>query len=180
VGDTTTRRVDVRLVAATHRSLEDEVAQGRFRQDFYYRINVVGVRIPPLRERVEDIPALARVFLACTAARMRKKVTALSPAAVALLQSYAWPGNVRELQNVIERALNLASGPEITEADLPASITVQPPQEARGSAAEPQDERSRLLAALEQARWKQSRAATSLGMSRTTLWRKLREHQIEM
>ena len=177
VGDTVARRVDVRLVAATHRSLEEEVAHGRFRPDFYYRINVVGVRIPPLRERVEDIPPLARHFLARTAARLRKNVNTLSPAALTLMQAYPWPGNVRELQNVIERALNLASGPEITEADLPASITVQP-----RSAGEPppQDERTRLLAALEQARWNQSRAATSLGMSRTTLWRKLREHRIEV
>ena len=177
VGDTVARRVDVRLVAATHRSLEEEVAHGRFRPDFYYRINVVGVRIPPLRERVEDIPPLARHFLARTAARLRKNVNTLSPAALTLMQAYPWPGNIRELQNVIERALNLASGPEITEADLPASITVQP-----RSAGEPppQDERTRLLAALEQARWNQSRAATSLGMSRTTLWRKLREHRIEV
>jgi len=104
-------------------------------------------------------------------------VNTLSPAALSLMQAYSWPGNVRELQNVIERALNLASGPEITEADLPASITVQP----RSAGELPlQDERSRLLAALEQARWNQSRAATSLGMSRTTLWRKLREHRIEV
>jgi len=177
VGDTVARRVDVRLVAATHRSLEEEVAHGRVRPDFYYRINVVAVRIPPLRERVEDIPPLARHFLARTAARLRKHVNTLSPAALSLMQAYSWPGNVRELQNVIERALNLASGPEITEADLPASITVQP----RSAGELPlQDERSRLLAALEQARWNQSRAATSLGMSRTTLWRKLREHRIEV
>jgi two-component system, NtrC family, response regulator HydG len=180
VGDTVARRVDVRLVAATHRSLEEEVAHGRFRQDFYYRINVVGVRVPPLRERVDDIPVLARVFLARTAARMRKKVHGIAAPAIALLQTHSWPGNVRELQNVIERALNLASGPEITAADLPASITVQP---GTGAATEPgtgDDERSRLMAALEQAHWNQRRAAAALGMSRTTLWRKLREQKIEV
>lgn len=181
VGETITRRVNVRLVAATHRLLEDEVKAGRFREDFYYRINVVGVRVPPLRERVEDIPPLARSILVRTAARMHKRVHGFSPEAIALLQSYSWPGNVRELQNVIERALNLASGPEITETDLPASIMV--PQETgtdrplNGLAA---DERGRLVAALERFHWNQSRAATALGMSRTTLWRKLREYQIDV
>ena len=185
IGDTIARRVDVRLVAATHRSLEDEIAAGRFRQDLYYRINVVGLRVPPLRERVEDIPVLARSFLARNAARMRKEVQGFSADALELLKSYAWPGNVRELQNVIERALNLASGREITEADLPASITVAaraaalaPTVRAAGSA--PDDERRRLIAALEQSRWNQGKAAVALGMSRTTLWRKLREHQIDV
>ena len=185
IGDTVARRVDVRLVAATHRSLEDEIAAGRFRQDLYYRINVVGLRVPPLRERVEDIPVLARSFLARNAARMGKDVQGFSADALELLKSYAWPGNVRELQNVIERALNLASGREITEADLPASITV--PTRARASSTTPiapgvapDDERRRLIAALEQTRWNQGKAAVALGISRTTLWRKLREYQIEV
>jgi two-component system response regulator HydG len=184
VGDSIARRVDVRLVAATHRSLEDEIEAGRFRQDLYYRINVVALRVPPLRERVEDIPVLARSFLARTAARMRKDVQGFSSDALELLKSYGWPGNVRELQNVIERALNLASGRELTEADLPASITVP----TRAGASTPilspprlpsEDERKRLIAALEDSRWNQRKAAVALGMSRTTLWRKLREHQIE-
>lgn len=181
VGDTMARRVDVRLVTATHRWLEDEVKHGRFREDLYYRINVVGVRVPPLRERVEDIPPLARAFLVRTAARMRKRAHGFAPEAIALLQSYSWPGNVRELQNVVERALNLASGTEISVADLPASITVQPRSgPARPTTAPADDERSRLLAALETSHWNQRRAATALGMSRTTLWRKLREHQIDV
>jgi DNA-binding NtrC family response regulator len=186
IGDTIARRVDVRLVAATHRSLEDEIASGRFRQDLYYRINVVSLRVPPLRERVEDIPVLAKSFLARNASRMGKDVHGFSADALELLKSYAWPGNVRELQNVIERALNLASGREITEADLPASITV--PTRASASSqttgtagvVAPDDERRRLIAALEQSRWNQGKAAVALGMSRTTLWRKLREYQIEV
>jgi DNA-binding NtrC family response regulator len=185
IGDTIARRVDVRLVAATHRSLEDEIAAGRFRQDLYYRINVVGLRVPPLRERVEDIPVLARSFLARNAARMRKEVQGFSADALELLKSYPWPGNVRELQNVIERALNLASGREITEADLPASITVSARAAAlaptvSAASSTPDDERRRLIAALERSRWNQGKAAIALGMSRTTLWRKLREHQIEV
>jgi two-component system response regulator HydG len=184
VGDSIARRVDVRLVAATHRSLEDEIEAGRFRQDLYYRINVVALRVPPLRERVEDIPVLARSFLARTAARMRKDVQGFSSVGLEVLKSYGWPCNVRELQNVFERALNLASGRELTEADLPASITVP----TRAGASTPilspprlpsEDERKRLIAALEDSRWNQRKAAVALGMSRTTLWRKLREHQIE-
>lgn len=178
VGDTATRRVDVRLVAATHRSLEDEVARGAFRHDFYYRINVIGIRIPPLRERPEDIPALADHFLRRFALRLRRTatVTGFSPGAMELLTAYPWPGNVRELANAIERATNLASGPLITEADLPASLTVIP------LSPEPvgvDDERERLIAVLQETRWNQSRAAEQLGMSRTTLWRKMREHRIE-
>jgi DNA-binding NtrC family response regulator len=184
VGDTVTRQVDVRLVAATHRSLEEEITAGRFRQDLYYRINVVAVCVPSLRERVEDIPVLARAFLARTAARMRKAVLGFSPEALQLLMAYAWPGNVRELQNVVERALNLASGPQITAADLPATITVGTHVgNAAAAIITPQsghEERRRLIAALEQSHWNQRKAAVILGMSRTTLWRKLREHRIDV
>ncbi|MCC7126151.1 MAG: sigma-54-dependent Fis family transcriptional regulator [Acidobacteria bacterium] len=177
VGDTATRRVDVRIIAATHRALEDEIAQGRFRQDFYYRINVVTIAIPPLRERPEDIPAMAEFFLRRKAARLRKPVVGFSPEALSLLQSYHWPGNARELENAIERAANLASGPLLTEADLPASITLRTP--AADAALTGPDERSRIVSALKTARYNQSRAAVILGINRTTLWRKMRELQIE-
>jgi len=175
IGDTTTRRVDVRLVAATHRVLEDEIAEGRFRQDFYYRINVVGIRIPPLRERIEDIEALAAHFLRRTAARLRRPISGFTPGAIDLLQAYAWPGNARELENAIERAVNLASGPLLRESDLPAAVTLRvklPPVR------DDEAERAKLLGALEQSHWNQGRAAAALGISRTTLWRKMREHRI--
>jgi transcriptional regulator with PAS, ATPase and Fis domain len=175
VGETSTRRVDVRLIAATHRSLEQEVAAGRFRQDFYYRINVVGVRIPPLRERIDDIPALADHFLRRTAARLRRPIGGFTSGALQLLQSYAWPGNARELENAIERAVNLASGPLLNEADLPAAVTLQ----AAAPVANGDEERDRLLGVLEQAHWNHQRAAAALGISRTTLWRKMREHRIQ-
>jgi DNA-binding NtrC family response regulator len=185
VGDTETRRVDVRLVAATHRTLEDEVARGTFRQDFYYRINVINLRVPPLRERPEDVPPLAEYFLHRFALRLRRQVTGFSPSAMERLVAYAWPGNVRELENAIERAANVASGEIITEADLPAAVTVSAAA-AFGDVGgdhglppgHPAVERDRLLGALERARWNQSRAAEQLGMSRTTLWRKMREHRI--
>ena len=175
IGDTTTRTVNVRLVAATHRCLEDEIAQGRFRQDFYYRINVVTIQIPPLRERVGDIAPLFECFLRRTTARLRRNVEGISPEALQLLQAYSWPGNARELENVVERAVNLASGPVLTAADLPASVTV-PRVEA---AIVVGDERARLIVALEESRWNHSRAAASLGVSRSTLWRRMREHRIQ-
>jgi DNA-binding NtrC family response regulator len=180
IGETQERRVDVRLVVATHRSLEAEVAAGRFRDDFYYRINVVGIAIPPLRERPEDIPPLAEHIVRRFAARQRRPVQGFTPGAMALLTAYRWAGNVRELENAIERALNLASDDLITEADLPAALTLAP-EDPRKSAA-PHDhavDRTTLLDALDRSHWNHRRAALSLGISRTTLWRKLRELQIE-
>ena len=186
IGETTTRRVDVRLVAATHRNLEEEVAHGRFRQDFYYRINVVGVRIPPLRERVDDIGPLADYFLQRTATRFQRQLSGFTAGALELMQAYDWPGNARELENAIERAVNLASGPLLSEADLPATLTVRATQasvlpQAGGSVSESaeRDERMRLVETLENCRWNQGRAAAALGISRTTLWRKMREHRIQ-
>jgi DNA-binding NtrC family response regulator len=180
MGDTVTRRVDVRLVAATHRDLEVEIAEGRFRRDFFYRINVVGLRIPPLRERTDDIPALAQFFLRRHSIRLRRPIEGFTTGALDLLKAHPWPGNARELENAIERAVNLACGPILSEADLPASVSLQAQGEGvRAAAGDSDSERQRLVSALEQARWNQSRAASHLGMSRTTLWRKMREHRIE-
>ena len=176
LGDTTTRRVDVRLVAATHRDLEKEVEEGRFRRDFFYRINVVGIRIPPLRERTEDIPALAEFFLRRHSARLRRPIEGFTPGALEVLKAHPWPGNARELENAIERAVNLACGPVLSEADLPASVSLQAQTRPRSAGV---DERERLLSALEQSRWNHRRAASCLGMSRTTLWRKMRQHRID-
>jgi DNA-binding NtrC family response regulator len=175
MGETSTRRVNVRLVAATHRDLEREVEAGRFREDFFYRINVVGIRIPPLRERTDDIPVLAGFFLRRHSVRLRRPMEGFTAGALELLKAHPWPGNARELENAIERAVNLAWGPILSEADLPASVTLQAQTRARTVTT---DERERLLSALEQSRWNQSRAASRLGMSRTTLWRKMREHHI--
>jgi len=175
MGETSTRRVNVRLVAATHRDLEREVEAGRFREDFFYRINVVGIRIPPLRERTDDIPVLAGFFLRRHSVRLRRPMEGFTAGALELLKAHPWPGNARELENAIERAVNLACGPILSEADLPASVTLQAQTRARTVTT---DERERLLSALEQSRWNQSRAASRLGMSRTTLWRKMREHHI--
>lgn len=175
VGGTETRRVDVRLVAATHRSPDDEVAAGTLRQDFYYRINVIQLRIPPLRERPEDLQALADHFLRRLSARVRRHVLHFDDDARRLIREYSWPGNVRELQNAIERAVNLSSGDIVTAADLPAALSLS----GRRSGDTEPDERQRLLDALQGARWNRAHAAARLGISRSTLWRKLREHRID-
>ncbi len=118
-------RVDCRVLAATHRSLKEMVKSGRFRQDLYYRLNVINIHIPPLRERSEDIPALANHFLRLTAARMNTPVRKFAAEVFDLFKKYAWPGNVRELQNVIERTVALTNGDVIEATDLPDEFQSQ-------------------------------------------------------
>lgn len=178
IGDTQERRVDVRLVLATHRSLEAEVAAGRFRHDLYYRINVVDLRIPPLRDRPDDIPALAEHIARRVAARHRRPVKGFTAAAMVLLKQHQWLGNVRELENAVERALNLASGDVITEADLPAELTVSPSAALMPASEDVSVDHARLLDTLDRCHWNHQRAAAVLGISRTTLWRKLRELRV--
>ena len=160
VGENRSRPVDVRVVAATNRDLAEEVAAGRFRQDLYYRLRVIELRVPPLRERREDILPLARVFLAETARRMGRKVTGFTPRAADQLLRYAWPGNVRELENAIERAVALCSGSRIEVEDLPEELRVGPAEAApdrRGRA------RSRTSSASTSWRWWRRPAATGPG-----------------
>jgi DNA-binding NtrC family response regulator len=179
IGETQERRVDVRLVLATHRALEAEVASGRFREDLYYRINVVVLTIPPLRERPEDIPPLADYIVRRLAARHHRPMKGFTPTAMALLMAHQWAGNIRELENAIERALNLASGDVITEADLPAALTVSSDSHPAIRADETSVDRAHLIDVLDRCHWNHQRAAATLGISRTTLWRKLRELQIQ-
>jgi transcriptional regulator with GAF, ATPase, and Fis domain len=114
VGSSQTKKVDVRVIAATNRNLEAAVAEGRFRADLYYRLNVFPIEAPPLRDRREDIPQLAEYFVAQCARRFGKTIDAIEDESVNRLQRYSWPGNVRELQNVVERAVVLADGPTLT------------------------------------------------------------------
>jgi two-component system response regulator PilR (NtrC family) len=130
VGGTGEIEVDVRVVAATNRELEAEVARGAFRQDLYYRLNVIELRLPPLRHRREDVPLLVEHFLRRFARDQAKALSALTPAAMKRLEAYDFPGNVRELENIIERAVALASGPSIEESDLPALRTTTTRQAA--------------------------------------------------
>jgi len=188
VGGTAPIEVDVRVVAATHRNLEQEVARGSFREDLYYRLRVVELSLPPLRERAEDVPALALRFLAQVSERLGRATPRLGESALAALVRHAWPGNVRELRNAIEQAAVLASGPVIDEDDLRldgAPANAAPAEPAAGSAGLPfaeakrratlRFERAFLLDALRAADGNISRAADSIGMVRQSLQQKIRE-----
>ncbi|MDQ3996345.1 MAG: sigma 54-interacting transcriptional regulator, partial [Gemmatimonadota bacterium] len=183
VGDNSPRAVDVRLVAATARDLEAEVAAGRFRADLYYRINVVRLHLPPLRDRREDIPELVRHFMQLYGRRLGLSVAAVAPAAMRLLMEYAWPGNVRELENVIERALVLAEGPQIEPDQLPAAVR------SPGAEAPTRDEvdlsikrqtaaleRGLIRSALERTGGNRTRAAKLLELSHRALLYKIRDY----
>ena len=133
VGGTRTLKLDVRLIAATNRDLAAEVRNGAFREDLYHRLNVIAIRVPPLRERAADIPALARHFLQRAAARCAKRVTGLSPEAEQCLASYAWPGNIRELENAIERAVVLGQSDVLQPEDLPETVLDAAPEGTDGT-----------------------------------------------
>jgi DNA-binding NtrC family response regulator len=177
VGENRTRRVDVRVLAATHRDLAAEVAAGRFRQDLYYRLRVIEIRIPPLRARRDDILPLARRFLAETAARLQLQVSAFSPRAADLLLKWSWPGNVRELQNVVERALVLARGPRVEADDLPEDVRGAAGAGPPGASQSLADvERAHILRVLESVGGNRTKAAGLLGIGAATLFRKLKAY----
>jgi two-component system response regulator AtoC len=125
VGDNLSIKIDIRVMAATTRDLAEEVKGGRFRDDLYYRINVLHIGVPPLRERQEDIPLLIQHFIDKTSKRLNSEVAGVSPAAGRALQAYSWPGNVRELENIIERAMVMANGSTIGREDLPSYLQPQ-------------------------------------------------------
>jgi two-component system response regulator AtoC len=167
LGGTRDMTVDVRIVAATNRSLTAEVAAGRFREDLYYRLRVVPITLPPLRARRTDIPALAKHFLEHFDREFGKRVGDFTPEAARMLADYAWPGNVRELRNVIERAVLLVDGEHIGPGELPTEVSNPAPAEgAAGSGTLEELERRLLVGALEKAGGNQSRAASALGISR--------------
>jgi two-component system response regulator HydG len=177
--------IDVRILAATHRDLAEEVAQGRFREDLYYRLNVVRVEVPPLRERSEDIPPLAQHFIAKYSEKNRKQVKGLSPLAMDILLKYGWPGNVRELENVIERAVILLTGDRITDKDFPSTLTepylikgdgVEPPKPVLTHRPLEEIEKEAILGTLEATGGNKSETARILKISRKTLHNKLKEY----
>jgi DNA-binding NtrC family response regulator len=186
VGDVKPRQVNVRVVAATHRDLKDAIAQGTFREDLYYRLNVFRMEIPPLRTRTADIPLLIEHFLRPRGSSVAGP--AVSPLVMRILQAYPWPGNVRHLFSVLESALIRAgAGSRIETQHLPQEIREFGDREASGlslpgvryvTVGSPEDEREIILAALEEAGGVRTKAAQLLGMGRTTLWRKLKEYGI--
>jgi two-component system response regulator HydG len=177
VGENHSRSVDIRIVTATNRDLTAEVEAGRFRQDFYYRLRVIELRIPPLRERTEDILAMARVFLNEIAHQMGRDVRSFTPGAADRLVRCEWRGNVRELRNAVEYAVALCSGTRIDVDDLPEYLrTALPKPTAYGPIRQLKEvERDYILAALETVGGNKTRAAAALGMGACTLFRKLRE-----
>jgi DNA-binding NtrC family response regulator len=179
VGENRSRRVDVRVVAATNRDLSHGVAGGAFRQDLYYRLKVVELHVPPLRERRDDILQLARVLLADAALRMKRKVIALAPRAADQLLRYEWPGNVRELENAMERAVALASGSRVELEDLPEEVRAAFPKPlAIEGLVRPLEEieRDYILAALKLNQGNQTRTAADLQIGSATLYRKLKRY----
>jgi formate hydrogenlyase transcriptional activator len=182
VGGGTPVPVDVRVVAATHRDLAAAVDEGRFRADLYYRLNVFPIRVPPLRERREDVPALVRHFVHHFSRHLGKTVARVSPAAERLLAGYDWPGNVRELRNLVERAMIVAAG-DTLEVD---PLWLRPAREGGGARAPgatlAEAERDLILKALERSRGKvygPGGAAAALGLKPTTLYGKMRKHRID-
>lgn len=180
VGARKSRRVDVRIIAATHRNLSNAVAEGAFREDLYYRLNVLNLTVPPLRIRREDIPLLARHFLSRCARSLRKKVEGLSPAALESLNAHGWPGNVRELENAIERAVHMTSTGLIEPADLPVEILQKarrPASEMSVGPAAGQDldshEINAIVAALRSTQGNVRVAAQLLKVSRAGLYNKM-------
>jgi DNA-binding NtrC family response regulator len=168
--------VDARVIAATHRNLEALVADGRFRHDLLYRIKVIDIHVPPLRDRPEDIPYLIAHFLDKHGARLGRSRATVAEEALALARQYAWPGNVRELENVIERALALGTGPTITARDLPEALQPGSPKRppGRSSGRSLADvERDCILSTLRSVEGNKSAAARVLGVNRKTLYRKL-------
>ena len=189
VGGNKTHKVDVRMILATNLDLEEAVRKGEFRQDLYYRINVVTLTQPPLRERISDIPLLADHYLKEFIEQTGKHVTGFSHQAIELMQRYRWPGNVRELVNVIERAVVLSKAPVIGPNDLPEALRRDDPLSELGGrlssvggnnlkSALATPERQLILDALESHGWNRQDTADALGINRTTLYKKMKKYGI--
>jgi transcriptional regulator with PAS, ATPase and Fis domain len=184
VGGSVDIRVDVRVIAATNRKLEDEVRQGRFRDDLYYRLNVLPIALPALRERAKDIPLLLNYYVDAFNTEFKKRVQGIAPDALARLQTYGWPGNIRELRNAVERAMLLGEGKLLTAEDFPMTsdgrgrLTEGVDLPAKGIDLE-QLERSLVVQALERSGWNQTRAAALLGLNRDQIRYRIEKFKLE-
>jgi len=189
IGSNRTIKVDIRVISATNRNLEEDVAQGRFRQDLYFRLNVVPISIPPLRERKEDIPLLARHFLNKFITAFNKKISGFSEKTLDALCRYHWPGNIRELENLIERIVVLSKGNDLIELeDIPLEILTSSDRSAKDDKLSKvglikmreEFEKRLILNVLESTRWNRTEAAKILKISRNYLIRKARQFGIKM
>jgi transcriptional regulator with PAS, ATPase and Fis domain len=180
VGENKSRPVNVRVMAATNRELAADIVEGRFRKDLYYRLNVVQVHIPALRDRREDILPLARVLLADAAERLKRPVTGLSPRAADQLLRYAWPGNVRELENAMERAVALGRANLIELEELPEEVRQAVPTPSLSGSVRALDEieRDYILAVLDRNGGSRTRTAEQLNIGSATLSRKLKSYGV--
>jgi len=181
VGGTKTHHVDSRVILATNETLTKAVAEGRFRQDLFYRINVINIELPPLRERIVDIPLLAQHFLQGVCVETGRDVRGFTDDAIAALQRYQWPGNVRELQNIVERSVFLGKGDVVTPDDFPlelrsgASMTLPPSSGRSLKDALGGPERQIIMDMLQANNWNRSATADALGINRTTLYKKMKK-----
>ncbi len=184
VGGTETIKTNVRIISATNKDLQEEVRKNKFREDLYYRLNVITLFVPPLRERSEDIPLLVRHFLEKYSATLNKNVKKIEPEVLKCLMRYNWPGNVRELENIIERTIALSEGPSITLPDLPEYISqlASPPPKARPLLPFQKEkyefEKNYLIRVLEQCNWNITKAALKSGIPRQNLHLKIKKYQI--
>jgi two-component system response regulator AtoC len=184
VGGATDIRVDVRVISATNRNLTDEVRHGRFREDLFYRLNVLPITLPPLRERAEDIPKLVEFYVDAYNTEFKKRVKGVVPEAMRQLERYPWPGNIRELRNAVERAMLLTEADTLTVQDLtgmgagPVRLSDHVELPAAGIDLE-QLERSLLIQALKRTGWNQTRAATLLGLNRDQIRYRIEKFQLE-
>jgi two-component system response regulator HydG len=182
VGSSRTAKVDVRVIAATNKDLGKEIKEGRFREDLFYRLNVIPIHLPPVRERKEDIPALANHFLSLYREKNKKEIKEISPKALDLLIRHDWPGNIRELENCLERAVIVARGELLAPADLPPAIQNLPAGKEDAEIPFPagislqEAEKALILKTLEDTGGNRSRAAEILGINRRTLQMKLKEY----
>ena len=174
-------KVNVRIIAATHCDLLQAVENGAFRRDLYYRLNVLSLPVPPLRERREDIAGLVNGFIHKLSTRMKKIPPQVSPQAMVCLNAWHWPGNVRELENLVERMVNLCEGVLIDVDDLPREIAQAfPEQEAVPSSRLEDNERAHIIQIIESSNGNLRQAARLLGLSRTTLYNKINRWQIDL
>lgn len=183
LGGTSEIPIDVRMLAATNRDLKQEVQKGTFRQDLYYRLNVVTLFIPPLRERRDDIPLLVNYFLA-KYSRQDDKIHSISPEALKCLEAYDFPGNARELENIIERSLAICGNDDVQPSHLPPELHMHaqierpsPPQQLSTKKSLEENEREYVLAVLKKAKGNKTQAAKIIGIDRVSLWRKLKRYE---
>jgi DNA-binding NtrC family response regulator len=179
VGGEETLQVDARVIAATNKNLQEGMERGSFRNDLFYRLNVIPIHIPPLRERVEDVPILGTEFLERVSRKVGKPMSGFSAQALDAMSRYSWPGNVRELENVIERSVVLAKGGQIEVSDLPPNLIDGPETGGDSKLSLMENERLYILKTLAECNWNKKLAASLLGINRSSLYSKLKKHEID-